>query len=265
MAKASRSVKVGALHVWPLVLAFLFLYWLSFLPATGTEEEVRYRDPCRAMALSRRQPVSISINPQWKLTEAQERTALQPPVLREGSNPPRYTYPEDAVPTPQQIADGSALSATQRAQMKKARRRAADEACWKAYLDACAYNRKHDAEITRQERKGKHITLDIKKQRGSYRDGDKVLLSFPICSGKRSTPTPTGHFHIMEKDKNHRSNLHNGASMPYFLRLTLDGVGLHEGPVRQRPSSHGCIRLYRKTAQRLFEECPVGTPVFIHG
>lgn len=245
-----------------LVFCFLLLSVLAGARAAG-EEAVRFRDPARAMYQRRFQPVQVSIRKEWKLTETQLQTAMQAPRKKPGSRPPRYIYPEDESPTPTQLADGSALTQKQRALMRKARARALEAACWQAFTEAQEYNRKHDEEITRQEKQGRYLSLHLRTQRGVYMEGGKVLLSFSFCSGKRSTPTPTGHFHIMEKDRTHRSNLHNNADMPFFMRLTLGGVGLHQGAVRSRPSSHGCIRLYRKTAEFLFEHCPVGTPVFI--
>lgn len=227
------------------------------------EEPVRFRDPARAMYQRRFQPVSVKIRPEWKLTEAQKKMALQAPRRKSGTRTPRYVYPEDEQATPEQLADGSALTERQRRLLRKARVRALEEACWNAFTEAQAYNQKHDAEITRQEKQGRYLSLHLGTQKGAYMEREKVLLSFSFCSGKRSTPTPTGHFHIMEKNREHRSNLHNNADMPYFMRLTLGGIGLHQGPVRSRPSSHGCIRLSRKTAEYLFENCPVGTPVFI--
>jgi hypothetical protein len=58
-----------------------------------------------------------------------------------------------------------------------------------------------------------------------------------------------------------------GASMPYFMRLTYDGVGMHAGPI-PRPgfrASHGCIRMPRKMAPIVFAHVPIGTPVTITG
>ena len=67
---------------------------------------------------------------------------------------------------------------------------------------------------------------------------------------------------VLEKRQKHRSNLYN-ASMPFFMRLTIDGVGLHQGPVRSYPASHGCIRLTYDDARFLFKTCDVGTAVFV--
>ena len=52
-----------------------------------------------------------------------------------------------------------------------------------------------------------------------------------------------------------------GATMPYWMRLTDSGVGLHVGYVPGRPASHGCIRLKRDSATEIFELVKVGTPV----
>lgn len=233
-------------------------------PAAAAEPEpVRYRDPAMAMYHRRAYTVEIELSPKWKLTEAQMETALREPKVKEGTKPARYIYPEDVAPTEEEKANGSALTETQRANMRKARKRALQEACWQAYLEAERYNKEHDAELTQMEKQGKHIIINLKKQKGVYKDGNKELLSFSICSGRKSKPTPKGHFHVMEKDRNHRSNLYNSAKMPYFLRLTLGGVGLHQGNLPGYPASHGCIRLSEKTARYLFKNCEVGTPVFI--
>lgn len=232
-------------------------------PAAAGPEPVRYRDPAMAMYHRRAHVVEIEISAKWKLTEAQMETAQRAPKQKEGSKPARYIYPEDVAPTAEEKANGSALTETQRANMRRARRRALQEACWQAYLDAERYNKEHDAELTQMEKQGKHIVINLKKQKGVYKDGNKELLSFSICSGRKSKPTPTGHFHVMEKDRNHRSNLYNSAKMPFFLRLTLGGVGLHQGNLPGYPASHGCIRLSEKTARYLFKNCEVGTPVFI--
>lgn len=232
-------------------------------PAAAEPEPVRYRDPAMAMYHRRAYTVEIVLSPKWKLTEAQMETAQRAPKQKEGSKPARYIYPEDVAPTEEEKANGSALTETQRANMRKARKRALQEACWQAYLEAERYNKEHDAELTQMEKQGKHIVINLKKQKGVYKDGDKELLSFSICSGRKSKPTPKGHFHVMEKDRNHRSNLYNEAKMPYFLRLTLGGVGLHQGNLPGYPASHGCIRLSEKTARYLFKNCEVGTPVFI--
>ena len=51
--------------------------------------------------------------------------------------------------------------------------------------------------------------------------------------------------------------------MPYWMRLTTYGVGLHAGEI-PRPgeaASHGCIRLPREFVPQLYEVTKVGTRV----
>ena len=55
-----------------------------------------------------------------------------------------------------------------------------------------------------------------------------------------------------------------GISMPYWMRLTWDGIGMHEGkfPKRKR-SSFGCIRVFKKAQPLIYRKTLVGTPVVI--
>ena len=58
-----------------------------------------------------------------------------------------------------------------------------------------------------------------------------------------------------------------GAPMPYWMRITSGGVGMHAGAIPHPglPASHGCIRLPKEMAAKLFEVVTVGTPVKISG
>ena len=53
-----------------------------------------------------------------------------------------------------------------------------------------------------------------------------------------------------------------GTQMPYFLRIT-GGIGLHAGVLPGHRDSHGCVRMPRLFAQKLFETVPLGTPVSV--
>lgn len=225
--------------------------------------QLRYRDPMAEMVMRYRQPVEMAIRPEWELSPEQVYTASQPPygIVKDG-RVVRYVYPEDEEPTLQQLAEGAALTAKQRKLMRRARRAALREAAWQAKVAAERFNRENAAALASAEKKERHIVIYLGNQQGVLMDGVVLLRSFRVCSGKKSTPTPKGHFHVMEKDRTHTSNLYH-SSMPYFMRLTLDGVGLHQGPMRSRPSSHGCIRLHAEDARFLFENSEVGTAVFV--
>jgi hypothetical protein len=95
-----------------------------------------------------------------------------------------------------------------------------------------------------------------------YRNGVRIAAS--SCStGKLGHATPTGVFKILQKDKNHRSSTYNNAPMPYMNRLTWSGVALHAGNLPGYPASHGCVRLPKQFAERLFGVTKLGMTVVI--
>ncbi len=108
----------------------------------------------------------------------------------------------------------------------------------------------------------KRIVIDLRTQRGLFFINGRVAMDFPVCTGRADKPTPTGSFTITQKNVKHLSNLYH-VPMPYFMRLTNDGIGLHVGQVYRRPSSHGCIRLPQSACKLLFSKVSVGTPVVI--
>jgi lipoprotein-anchoring transpeptidase ErfK/SrfK len=144
-------------------------------------------------------------------------------------------------------------------------------------------------------RKVSRIVVNTDEQKARFYDGDEQVGWTTVASGVTKFPTPTGHFEVMEKVANKRSNLYGkiygaggkvvrsdakagrdpipsgarfeGAQMPYFLRLTNDGIGLHAGPIPRpgRPASHGCIRMPSKLAPVLFQHVDLGTKVSIVG
>jgi lipoprotein-anchoring transpeptidase ErfK/SrfK len=135
------------------------------------------------------------------------------------------------------------------------------------------------------------IEISLDEQRGILLVDGAIAMDFPVATGKRSHPTPEGSYSIIDKRREYASNLYGkivdaegnvvvadadtrtdavpeggsfeGSRMPYWMRLTNSGVGLHAGYVPGRPASHGCIRLRRETAGRLFALTRMGTPVVV--
>ena len=95
-----------------------------------------------------------------------------------------------------------------------------------------------------------------------YRNGIAIGVS-TISSGKTGKETPTGVFTILQKNKDHRSNLYNDAPMPYMQRLTWDGIALHGGHLPGYPASHGCVRLPQAFAEKLFAITRFGDSVVV--
>jgi hypothetical protein len=105
--------------------------------------------------------------------------------------------------------------------------------------------------------------VSIKSQEVTIYDSDGWILRAPVSTGQRGRETPAGIFSVLEKEKDHYSNLYDDAYMPNMHRITWSGIALHGGPLPGRPASHGCIRLPYGFAERLFEISPVGMRVII--
>jgi hypothetical protein len=95
-----------------------------------------------------------------------------------------------------------------------------------------------------------------------YRNG--VLIgATTVSTGRPGHLTPTGVFTVLQKQKEHRSTLYDGAPMPYMQRLTWGGIALHAGGLPGYPESHGCVHLPSEFAKELFAISPAGMTVVI--
>lgn len=137
------------------------------------------------------------------------------------------------------------------------------------------------------------VTIDLSEQKAYiFRNSENIGWSY-VATGRNGFRTPTGSFVISEKIVNKRSNKYGsivdasgdtvrsnatagvhgvpsggkfvGAKMPYWMRLTNNGVGMHAGPIPHpgSPASHGCIRLPYTMAQQIYEVADSGTRVTI--
>jgi len=107
------------------------------------------------------------------------------------------------------------------------------------------------------------LVIDLSTQRALlYRNGAPIAAS-TVSTGGKGRRTPTGVFTILQKEVVHRSRTYDDAPMPYMQRLTWKGVAMHAGHVSGYPASHGCIRLPRGFAKRLYGITRLGTPVMI--
>lgn len=107
------------------------------------------------------------------------------------------------------------------------------------------------------------ITVDLDARVLSvFRDGYEIAAT-AVLLGTSEKPTPTGLFPITEKDADHKSNIYDGAPMPYMLRLTNDGVTIHGTKVQNGFASHGCVGVPTPFAKKLFGIAALGTPVYI--
>ncbi|MGV3552373.1 L,D-transpeptidase family protein [Rhizobium sp.] len=95
-------------------------------------------------------------------------------------------------------------------------------------------------------------------------EGDRVIATSNVSTGRKGYATPSGIFSIMEKKKTHFSNIYDNAPMPFMQRLTWSGIALHESKdVPRYPASHGCVRMPSKFAKQLFSMTKRGYHVVI--
>jgi lipoprotein-anchoring transpeptidase ErfK/SrfK len=105
--------------------------------------------------------------------------------------------------------------------------------------------------------------VSIKSQHVTIYDADGWILRAPVSSGTKGRETPSGVFTVLQKDKDHHSNLYDDAWMPNMLRITWSGIALHGGPLPGYPASHGCVRMPYGFAEKLFDKVRMGMRVII--
>lgn len=104
--------------------------------------------------------------------------------------------------------------------------------------------------------------VDLSKQRAWVYDGDEVIYSTRVSTGKSGHRTRTGTFVITNRHRHWNSTIY-GSSMPYFQRLSCGDFGFHQGYVPGYPASHGCIRVPGGNVRKLWEILSLGDPVQI--
>jgi len=136
------------------------------------------------------------------------------------------------------------------------------------------------------------VQINLRTQIATIKRGSREIGWCYVATGREGHGTPTGSFTISEKvvDKiSNRWGTHRDefgeivnpsvrfdkpvpegakfvpAEMPYWMRLTDKGVGMHGGKIPNPglPASAGCIRLPNDLAPMLYEVVDIGTPVRI--
>jgi L,D-transpeptidase ErfK/SrfK len=123
------------------------------------------------------------------------------------------------------------------------------------------------------------LVLKLRERRVYVYRQNKVQASFPVAVGKDGWETPTGSFKVMQMIKDPvweqpwtGELVPAGPDNPLgsrWIGFWTDGknvIGFHGTPTPEsigRAASHGCVRMFDKDAQALFEKVAVGTPVIV--
>lgn len=104
--------------------------------------------------------------------------------------------------------------------------------------------------------------VDLTHHQAWLLSGGKVIYG-PVAAepGKPSAPTIPGTFHVLWKDKNHKSSEFNDAPMPYSVFFNSNGSAFHTGNLRVK--SNGCVHLSNSAAMEFFDFLSVGDLVQI--
>ncbi len=105
--------------------------------------------------------------------------------------------------------------------------------------------------------------VSIKTQQVTLYDAEGWILRAPVSTGTTGRETPAGIFAVVEKEKDHRSNMYDDAHMPNMQRITWNGIALHGGPLPGYAASHGCVRMPFGFAEKLFDKTRLGMRVII--
>ena len=121
---------------------------------------------------------------------------------------------------------------------------------------------------------GKYIEVNLATQTLYQMEGQSVVGSHRVSSGKPGMSTPTGTYSILSKVNRAYSSTYD-LYMPYWMAFVGSKYGLHELPEWANgykegqnhlgiPVSHGCVRLGIGDAAQVYNWAEVGTPVYIH-
>jgi lipoprotein-anchoring transpeptidase ErfK/SrfK len=136
------------------------------------------------------------------------------------------------------------------------------------------------------------VEINLKEQMARVKRGGREIGWAFVATGIEGRRTPAGSYRVTEKIVDKYSNkygwienefgevvnddatpgtrlkpgeVYMPAPMPYWMRLTDYGIGMHVGKIPKPgdPASHGCIRMPEEFVPTLFDKVKIGTPVKI--
>ncbi len=106
---------------------------------------------------------------------------------------------------------------------------------------------------------GRHIEIDISRQVMAFYEGRKLVRIYHVSTGKSSTPTVRGRFHVYMKTPgtNAKGMVHSN----YFI----GGYAIHGyADVPTYPASHGCVRVPVPNAQSIYDWVRIGDRIDVY-
>ncbi len=110
----------------------------------------------------------------------------------------------------------------------------------------------------RHPQDGHHVETRLAKQVLAEIDHGRVVRVYHTSSGKASTPTVRGRFHVYRKQPG--TNAHGMVDSSYFTR----GYAIHGyASVPGFPASHGCLRVPIMFARAIYDWVRIGDVVWV--
>jgi peptidoglycan hydrolase-like protein with peptidoglycan-binding domain len=124
----------------------------------------------------------------------------------------------------------------------------------------------------RAPRAGGYVEIDLTRQVLYLARGSAIVKIVDVSSGSGKlytvdgrtarAVTPTGHFHIYRKINAWRTSRLGKLWRPAYF---TGGFAIHGSySVPSFPASHGCVRVTISVMNRLYNQLPIGTPVFVY-
>jgi hypothetical protein len=104
------------------------------------------------------------------------------------------------------------------------------------------------------------VKISTGAQRLYVMEGSRVLMATPCSVGKPGAPTPAGTHSIYSKEAKRRSHSYGEYPMPWWCEFA-PAYGIHWGFVKPYPCTHGCVRLPKMAAAKMFQMVSTGTKV----
>jgi hypothetical protein len=107
---------------------------------------------------------------------------------------------------------------------------------------------------------GDHVEVSIERQVLVIARGDKPLQTYPVSTGKSSTPTVTGHFQFYMRQPGFNSH------GMYYSTYFHGGYAVHgyASVPATYPASHGCVRTPIPDAHHIYNSVFLGEDVFVY-
>ncbi len=108
------------------------------------------------------------------------------------------------------------------------------------------------------------LHVDVRNCTIKLMDNGQVLKTYPVAVGTKKTPTPVGEYRIADKA------VWGGAFGTRWMKLDVPWgtYGIHG---TNRPASigqavsHGCIRMFNRHVEELYDRVSIGTKVVVSG